>query len=496
MKNKQSTALLLALILSSFSVIGCSQEPSETTAETTQTEETAPAETEPEKLVPDLPERDFEGYEFSVLTRGQYNAEWYSEDIYAEEITGEPINDAVFNRNMNVGAKYNFTIKELTGESENPDNSVIQAVASGDAVYDMLMIGGVSSGNLATQKYLHELSAISYIDLTKPWYDQNANASLSIGSKLYMTSGDINIMDNNATYAILFSKVLAEQLINENLYTLVSEGKWTLDKMEEYCSIAYTDLNGNGEYDPDDQWALIGEAWNTMAFVEGGGYKTFEKDENDMPYIAVESEGFYDRFLLAMGLNADESHTMNNNRFRAQFSDVWNECIYRSFREARALFLCTSMNVVPMMRDMETDFGVIPMPKYNTEQENYNCIVSIWASNMLSIPITASDSDLERTGIIIEALSAESKYTLTPAYYDVTLKGKSTRDEESEAMLDLIFSTRTFDLGIMFNWGNLYNNICQMTDSNSTDLASIIKSSYNTAVSEMQKTVDAILKEE
>ena len=356
MKNKRFTALFLALIISSFSAVGCSEEPSETTAETVQTEEAVSAETETEKLVPDLPEMDFEGYEFSVLTRGQHHAEWYSEDIYAEEITGEPINDAVFNRNVNVGSQYNFTIKELTGESADPDNSVIQSVASGDAVYDMLMIGGKSCGNLATQQYLLELTTIPYMDLSKPWYDQSANASLSIGNKLYMTSGDINIMDNNATFSILFSKVLAEQLINENLYSLVSEGKWTLDKMEEYCSIAYEDLNGNGNYDPDDQWALIGEGWNTMAFVEASGYKTFEKDENDMPYIAVKNEGFYDRFLLAMDVNADESHTMNDYRFSSQFSDVWNDCIYKCFREARALFLCTSMNVVPMMRDMETDF--------------------------------------------------------------------------------------------------------------------------------------------
>ena len=493
MKNKRFTALFLALIISSFSAVGCSEEPSETTAETVQTEEAVSAETETEKLVPDLPEMDFEGCDFSVLTRGQYNVEWYSEDIYAEELTGEPINDAVFNRNVNVCSKYNFTIQELTGGSADPDPAVVQAVASGDNVYDMLMIGGKSCGNLATQQYLRELSAIPYMDLSKPWYDQSANASLSIGNRLYMTSGDINIMDNNATWAILFSKVLAEQLIDENLYTLVSEGKWTMDKMKEYCSRAYVDLNGNGTYDPDDQWALIGEPWNTMAFVEGGGYKTFEKDENDMPYITADSEGFYDRFLLAMSLNADSSHTMNDFSFESQFSDVWNDCMYKSFKEARALFHCTGMNVVPMMRDMESDFGIIPMPKYDVEQENYHCAVSIWAANMLSVPITASDADLERTGIIIEALSAESKYTLTPAYYTVTLKGKSARDEESAAMLDLIFSARTFDLGLMFSWGDLFDSIWKMTYTNSTDLSSTIESCYNAAVNDMQKTVDAIL---
>lgn len=60
-----------------------------------------------------------------------------------------------------------------------------------------------------------------------------------------------------------------------------------------------------------------------------------------------------------------------------------------------------------------------------------------------------------------------SAYTLTPAYYEKTLIGKSTRDEESRPMIELILATRNFDLGIFYNTGNVAASIISMTDAGS-----------------------------
>lgn len=468
------------------------------TADTPNTDtaaDTTPVETEPEKLMPDLPDKDFGGHEFTILTRGQYNSHWSSQDAYAEEMTGEPINDAVYNRNASIGEKYNVTIAEAIGESVDPDASVTKAVQAGDDIYDMLLIGGVSNGNLATAKVLLPLDTIPYMDLSKPWYDQSANASLSIGNKLYMTSGDLNIMDNNATWIILFSKNLAYQLLDENLYDLASEGTWTLDKLKEYSTLAAFDLNGDGVQDEFDRWGLSGEGFNTMTFIEGCGGKAFAKDENDLPYIAMGDEAFYDKFLLAQSVNGNFDVCMLSDKYSQKYPGdaIWDECINKAFIEDRTLFMCTGLNRVSMLREMESDFGLLPIPKYTAEQENYHCLVSIWASNMISVPITASDP--ERTGIIIEALSAESKYTLTPAYYDITLKTKSARDEESSAMLDLIFEGRAFELGNQYSWGGLFNVPITLTISGKTDLTSQVESKTAATEQAMKKTVDAFLGE-
>ncbi len=491
---KNAFLLLLAALLISSTMTACGDTTTaETNAGDTTAADTVPAETEPEKLLPDLPDADYEGYTFTILTRGQFNSHWCSKDAYAEELSGEPINDAVYNRNLNVGEKYNFTIAEAIGDSEDPSSFVTKAVQAGDDIYDMLMIGGSASGNLATQKMLLPLDEMPHMDLEKPWYDQSANASLSIGHKLYMTSGDINIMDNNATWIILFSKNLAAELLDENLYDMASEGTWTLDKLKEFSELAALDLNGDGVHDEFDRWGLAGEGFNTMAFIEGCGGKAFDKDENDMPYIAMNNETFYDQFLLAHSVNGNFETCMLVNNFNTKYAGdaIWDECINKGFIEDRVLFNCTGLNRVSMLREMESDFGLLPIPKYTPEQEDYHCLVSIWASNMLSVPISSGDTD--RTGLIIEALSAESKYTLTPAYYDITLKTKSARDEESSAMLDLIFEGRAFELGNQYGWGGLFDIASTLTISGKTDLASQLESKTKGAETAMQKTVDAFL---
>ena len=111
-------------------------------------------------------------------------------------------------------------------------------------------------------------------------------------------------------------------------------------------------------------------------------------------------------------------------------------------------------------------------------------MVSLSCSDTIIIPKSASD--LERTGAIIEALSAEGYYTLKPAYYETVLKGKSVRDDESSEMLDIIFANRVYDLEYMYDWGGivapLYNS-----DGN---VASLIASKYDAAVEAMNKTIE------
>ncbi len=492
MKKRIFTLLFAALLLSSCGNATTSETTAMETDATVDTN-TVAQETETEKLMPDLPDKNFGDYTFSILTRGQFNSHWCSQDAYAEELTGEPINDAVYNRNATVGEKYGFTVQEEIGSSEDPSALVKQAIQAGDDIYDMLLIGGSATGALATNNMLLDFTALPYVDLTKPWYDQSANASLSLGNHLYMTAGDMNIMDNNATWILLFSKTLADELLDENVYTLASEGRWTLDKLKEFSSVATLDLNGDGVQDEFDRWGLSGEAFNTMAFIEGCGGKAFAKDENDLPYVAMTDESFFDIFILAHSVNGDFANCMLVDNFNTKYTGdaIWDDCINKAFSEDRVLFMCTGLNRVSMLREMEGDFGLLPIPKYTDAQESYHCLVSIWASNMISVPISAGD--LERTSIIIEALSAESKYTLTPAYYDITLKTKSARDEESAAMLDLIFEGRAFELGNMYGWGGLFDVPLALTRNGKTDLVSQVESKVKGAETAMQKTVDAFL---
>jgi len=56
--------------------------------------------------------------------------------------------------------------------------------------------------------------------------------------------------------------------------------------------------------------------------------------------------------------------------------------------------------------------------------------------------------------MILEDLSAESRYTLQPAYYEINLRGKYARDDESQEMLDIILSNTAHDIGNVYDFGS------------------------------------------
>jgi len=100
---------------------------------------------------------------------------------------------------------------------------------------------------------------------------------------------------------------------------------------------------------------------------------------------------------------------------------------------------------------METDFGIIPYPKYDEEQTNYYTHL-IAHGPIMTIPMTTPD--LEFTGMIIEALAAEGYKKVKPVLIDVALKTKQVRDDDSAEMIDIVLEGRRSCFGYPYDgWG-------------------------------------------
>lgn len=484
--------LLLCALMIAASVISCGDYGKNATAVTTAAAEQAQTEAVEEvttQLKPDLPEEDFGGYSFRVLTKGAFNTHWTSRDIYAAEATGDPINDAVYERNMRVMEKYNFSVVEDPSQSD-PAGAAKKVILAGEDAYDLLTMGILTNASLFTEGMLIDFKDLYYVDLDRPWYDHNCRDSLSIAKKVFVMTGDLVIMDKDATWSIMFNKSFATNLNLPDLYAQVNEGKWTMDMMYSCMANASDDINGDGNHDYDDSWGLAGEAWNNGALIAGAGLKVFSKDEEDMPYISMNTERYYQAFETASKINGDKDKSLLANNVTG-FADVWEDCFHKAFKEDRLLFYFTGLNRCTLLRSMETDFGILPVPKYDEVQTDYYNLISLWGANGFSVPKTVAD--LERTSIIIEALSAEFMYTLTPAYYEITLKTKLSRDEESSAMLDIIFSSRIYELGIMFGWGGLFDLPASLVGKDSTAIASSVEKRITSTEKAIQKDLDKIL---
>ena len=104
---------------------------------------------------------------------------------------------------------------------------------------------------------------------------------------------------------------------------------------------------------------------------------------------------------------------------------------------------------------MKSNFGLVPMPKYDEEQENY-ITYSNPISCFLTIPVT--NPDMKRTGIIIDALTYDSYKNCLPIYYDITVSQKGLRNDDSIEMLEIVRDTRSTQVS------NLYGITTKLND--------------------------------
>ncbi|MCL1793005.1 MAG: hypothetical protein FWG34_03960 [Oscillospiraceae bacterium] len=441
------------------------------------------------KVYPDLEPKDFGGYEFTFLTRTIQNVDWVEwdhRDLSSEELNGDIINDAVFNRNKKIEEKYNVAITESV--VTDFAGTLRKTVRSGDDLYDIAVPHLMEVAALAQDGSITDIFQVPRFDFGKPWWNQNTPRDLSIGNKLFVMQGDLLIMDNDAMEAMIFNKSLLKDQALEDPYEIVKRGEWTFEKLYEMSRGVAQDLNGDGKmYIQDDRFGVILQADTDISFLVSGGDKICSKDSNDYPIITYGSDRSYRIADALMKLMLEEDSVVNLHRYAGKFG-IYDEQV-KMMEEDRALFSWIRMRIVERLRAMETDFGILPLPKLEKEQQNYITHMNPHTGAGISIP--ASSQDLDRTGMIIEDLCAESKYTLQPAYYEINLQGKFMRDDESREMLDIILANTAYDIGYIYNFGNFAMTVVYFGQDKKTSHASQFEKMEPKMQSDIEKTIEA-----
>lgn len=128
----------------------------------------------------------------------------------------------------------------------------------------------------------------------------------------------------------------------------------------------------------------------------------------------------------------------------------------------RLLFNVRLISDAFYLRNMESDFGFLPIPKYNEDQEEYYS----WVTFNVQLPVLPiSITDTERSGLIMEAMAFES-LTLREPFYEYMLGGKIARDSNDVNMLELIVSSKYYDFdGANFGAG-IQSGIFSMMEKN------------------------------
>ncbi len=451
---KKTLACLLALLMLASAFVACAGDgngdTTVTTAPPANNNDPAATTAAPETEVvitrdnyPDsLPEGlRYDGKTFTMLVRSDSGRR---DEFIAESLTGEIINDATFQRETTVEERFGVAIEWMEVKHDDVVTTVRNSLNSG--LLDFDLIGSETSHIMtlgAEGLFMNWIDA-PYIDFEKPWWNPDADMveNLSINNKLYGIIGDLSRLFVQKHFVCYFNKAIMQNYTEiPNLFDLVQEGKWTIDKMTEYGSMVKEDLNGDQAMDVNDRFGFASYyATPFDNWIIALGQSVAVKNESGEPAFTLNDPAMIDLCsLLTEIYNSDTTYIHSGGR----------QGTTEFFAEGHCLFTVGGFEWATGMREMTNDFGMIPYPKLNENQEGYYTGYSDVGASMFSIP--EAHQDKEFACAITEALAAESYRKVTKAYFETALKEKYSRDSQSSQMLDLIREGITFDFGFVYS---------------------------------------------
>lgn len=477
------TKLIAVLLASLVLVCSCAQSVDDGTSgknsadanDTTQAAETEkPLETV-----------DLDGFELRILNYDKTWFTWANTDMDAEELNGEILNDALFNRTLkteqNFNAKVNFEYVKSTHDVIGP------LVFAGDDVYDMAMLFDAAIDDAIASGWLgfwDELGTINFED--KHW-DVDVVKLYNFNGRQVALDGAFSLYNYSTRHCYAFNKrMLTDLNVGYNPYDLVNDGGWTLDKLYEIASAAVRDTDGDGKITVKDTFGISGTVTrHYSALLAGSGVRYVDKDAEGMLYFTVAR----DEYAVSVIQKLVELN-VGNHIYSSGTNDIGggDETL---FRNGHTLFTAAYINEVSALRDMDDDIGILPPPKFTEDQKRYYSLVE---GGALSVILkTLNPERYENVGILLNALAYYSRQDVIPAYIEVLLKSKVSRDEESASMIELIFDSSFYDLGTGV-WSSIIKNnyTSKIFLPRSTNVASVTASIESQATAAIDEFMEAV----
>lgn len=468
------------LLISLLAAVSCGGETPDITV--TDADTTSVSEETTESIYTDLGEHDFEGRKFTIVySTDQLGAFWPYD---AETENGDLVNDAVYKRNRTVEEKYNVDIDYYStgGVSSEVGAAFLKSIMSGDNQFD-LAIGHMFSGinALVSAHALYDFNKLPYVDYDKPWWSQYLRDTLEVDDVLLLHNSDLVYKFNDC---IFFNKKIYEDYNFEyDLYKLVKDGKWTWDKLISMAKQVSVDVNNDGVYDEEDLYGyyITSNSWLDTNWVYANGLTIASIENGRISVDNAKSEKMKSVVDMMYGLIKQGNQTLISKN-KADIQDI------KPFINGRTLFMENITLVLPSMRDADVDFGILPLPKYNEEQEHYYSMAS---PQMMMLPATLDDSTF--TGVLLESLAMESYRTVNPAVYETSFSEKFLRDNDSYEMYTIAQSSGVYDFNWNFGNGNVFAQFMgKLIREDSTDVASFYQTNADRILKDLEMTYEVI----
>ena len=481
--TKKVLSLILAVLMLLPMAVACAETPTEgdttsadptlTTAPPSNTE--APEETElASKTLPaDL---KFNGETVTILSR---DASFVSDEIWVDDLNGAMVNDAIYKRNAKVMEQLNVTIEsiQLSGDAYAVSTELRNAASNGEAYFDIAANSTYSTIMYTSENIFLDLTECDYLDLDAIYWSQGYNESASIGNSQYLATGALALSLYRLMFITFYNKTLLAEAQYENLYTVVDEGRWTLDYQIQLSKDLYKDADGSGTVSEGD---TVGFAGSTLSYLDpywsSCDIQIITKDADNHFVYSLDSEKLsntIDKLIVLF-------HQSNAWFDRSSGDDGKQTAMSNLFTSGNVGTATLRLGLVETEQfiSMQDEYGIIPMPKYDENQEKYYTFLHDQFTSIGISSVHSSDEEkVQMLGAVLEAMALESYKTVIPAYYEVALKGRYLDDSDSWRMLDMIYENVKVDAGVLYtkNLGSIHQTPRDMIDTGKNSITSLLK---------------------
>lgn len=406
---------------------------------------------------------------------------WESnKEIYSDGT--DVVSVAVRQRNDVMAELYNCTI--VLNESESPATLAAADVTGNQHTIDMFA-QKYNLGTLAVNGYQYNLYTLG-IDFENPWWDQKYVSTYSLKDSngnlnLYSVIGDWAISCFEAAHAIVYNKTVYDNAgIKDDIYQLVRDKKWTMDKFAEMIKLGVKEVSGNSEYHASEGdimgWVRTGHA--THGLHVASGLSIVDTIDGNLVFSMTENTtAWSDTLDKAISIwSMPETETLGYTAVR------------EAVQSGNTLFASEVLAVLEAMKDADVSVGLVPYPLYSESQENY----AHYADNhLMPYAVPVSVPDLEVMGDFMEVFGFHSRYIVRTAWIEA-YSYEYCDDADSAEMLNLILDSRTYDPGYLF-W-NYEGEISNMISNGKNQVVKFTERYASTAAETISTFIESMTK--
>ncbi|MBO5274720.1 MAG: hypothetical protein J6I45_08915 [Clostridia bacterium] len=488
--NRRVPALILAVLLL-LSAAACSADTDGNTDMAETTAVTTAEVTESEVIQNNLPEElSFDQQTVKILARSGL----LEKELYVEEDTGDVVDSAVIKRNQLAEERLDIVLEYVldTAPHATASKSITAMEDEYQIVADWQLRMAVQGAQGEYRNVLDD--SLPYIDIEQPWWSQYYLEEAQIGGKHFALTGDLATSLKRMAFVTYFNKSVAERYNIASVYNDVVSGNWTLARQNELTKDVYEDINGNSEADAGDVFGIgVSNMLTFDIFWSAFDINSVNRGEDGSITLNENIDKLSSCVEAIYNLFYNNTSTLN---IPVEDANYEQNRLATYFAEDELLF--TYLRVIHSeseLRQMKSDYGLIPLPKWSEEQENYYTYVhDIFTA--FGVPVTCQH--VEAASAALEALGYYSYLYVTPAYYDVALNGKYLRDSESSEMLEIAMDGIKLDFGWLhcLSLGELPQNLVRAPlHSKNTNIASIVKANtkrFNKLIEKLVENYDAV----